>query len=175
MRKSVVAYLVGLVVGVLGHYYLGDEKIVHAPAEIIVKTDTLYRDTCDSKFFKTIAEIESGAISMSKLDSCYLQSPVLGDGGRAKGHFQIHDVCVQGTMLNKVLGYNHDNMFDLESGSHVFWSMMGIFSHYYYQKHKEYPSYEKLARMWCGGPLGYQKTATDRYAKKFNEVYKKKL
>ena len=113
MRKSVVAYLVGLVVGVLGHYYLGDEKIVHAPAEIIVKTDTLYRDTCDSKFFKTIAEIESGAISMSKLDSCYLQSPVLGDGGRAKGHFQIHDVCVQGTMLNKVLGYNHDNMFDL--------------------------------------------------------------
>lgn len=175
MRKGLVGYFIGLVVGVLGHYYLGDAKIIHAPAKIIIKTDTIYKDTCDSKFFKTIAEIESGAISMSNLDSCYLQSAVTGDGGRAKGHLQIHNICLQGTMLDKVLGYSHDSMFDLESSSHVFWSMMGIFSHYYYQKYGDYPNYEQLARMWCGGPLGYQKTATDKYAKKFNEVYNKKL
>ena len=176
MRKELVIFIIGLVIGVLGHNYIREAKVIYKTKEI-VRTDTvtIYKDTCDSKFFKTIAEIESGAMSMSKIDSCYLQTPIIGDGGRGKGHFQIYDVCVQGTMLNKVLGYTHDTMFDLESSSHVFWSMMGIFSHYYYQKHREYPSYEKLARMWCGGPLGYQKSATDRYANKFNELYNKKL
>lgn len=176
MFKKLVIGIFGIVVGALGHYSLSTPKvIIHTKSIIRTDTVTVYKDTCDSKFFKTIAEIESGAMSMSKMDSCYLQMPIVGDGGRGKGHFQIYDICVKGTMLDKVLGYTHDSMFDLESSSHVFWSMMGIFSHYYYQKHKEYPSYEKLARMWCGGPEGYKKSVTDKYANKFNEVYNKKL
>lgn len=139
--------------------------------EIIVKYMTIYRDTCDSKFFKTMLEIESGAISLSAMDSCYTQACIQGEGGAGKGHLGIYDVCVTGSGLHKVLGYTHESMFDLESSSHVFWSMMGLFYNYYYSRHKEAPSYEILARMWSGGPTGYQRESTKNYLKKFRELW----
>ncbi len=120
-------------------------------------------------------EIESGAISLSALDSCYTQAFIQGEGGAGKGHLGIYNVCVTGSGLHKVMGYTHESMFDLESSSHVFWSMMGILANYYYSRHKEWPSYEILARMWSGGPTGYQKDSTLKYLNKFRELYAKSI
>lgn len=125
---------------------------------IIYLTDTVYVDTCDSEFIRKIGQIESG-----NTDS------ITGDSGRGKGRFQIYNICVKGSGLHDLLGYSHNDMFNKEKSVHVFWATMGIFCYSYAQKHGKYPSYEDLARMWCGGPEGYKKNATLNYLHKFKQ------
>lgn len=125
---------------------------------IIYLTDTVYVDTCDSEFIRKIGYLESG-----NTDS------ITGDSGRGKGRFQIYNICVKGSGLHDLLGYSHEDMFNKEKSVHVFWATMGIFCYSYAQKHGKYPSYEDLARMWCGGPEGYKKNATLNYLHKFKQ------
>jgi hypothetical protein len=61
-------------------------------------------------------------------------------------------------------------MFNAEKSQHVFWATMGIFCHTYAQKHGKYPTYEELARMWCGGSEGYKSNATLNYLHKFRTL-----
>jgi hypothetical protein len=46
---------------------------------------------------------------------------------------------------------------------------MGVHSHTFAQRNGRYPSYEELARMWNGGPNGYQMQATLKYLEKFRK------
>lgn len=123
---------------------------------IIYLTDTVYVDTCDSEFIRKIGYLESGNTDSAKSQHGY-------------GRFQIYNICVKGSGLHDLLGYSHNDMFNKEKSVHVFWATMGIFCHTYAQKHGKYPSYEDLARMWCGGPEGYKKNATLNYLHKFKQ------
>jgi len=126
---------------------------------VIVKTITIYRDTCDSEFIRKIGQIETGnSDSLTEV------------GGHGKGRFQIYNICVKGSGLTDLLGYSHDDMFNHEKSVHVFWATMGIFCHTYAQKHGKYPTYEELSRMWCGGPKGYKSNATLNYLHKFKTL-----
>ena len=124
---------------------------------VIVKTITIYRDTCDSEFIRKIGQIESGNTDNAKSKHGY-------------GRYQIYNICVKGSGMTDLLGYSHDDMFNAEKSKHVFWATMGIFCHTYAQKHGHYPNYEELARMWCGGPEGYKKNATLNYLHKFKTL-----
>jgi hypothetical protein len=125
---------------------------------IIYLTDTVYVDTCDSEFIRKIGQIETGNTdSLTEIN------------GHGKGRFQIYNICVKGSGLTDLLGYSHNDMFNAEKSKHVFWATMGIFCHTYAQKHGHYPTYEQLARMWCGGPEGYKKNATLNYLHKFKQ------
>ena len=125
---------------------------------IVTETVIIYRDTCDSQFMAKIGQIES-----NNTDS------VIGDGGRAYGRYQIHDICVKGSGLKDLLGYTHADMFDSTKAEHVFWATMGVHSYTFARRHGRYPSYEELARMWNGGPNGHNMKATLGYLKKFKE------
>ena len=127
--------------------------------QIIVKTITIYRDTCDSEFIRKIGQIES-----NNTDS------ISGDNGRGKGRFGIYNICVKGSGMYDLLGYSHADMYNKEKSMHVFWATMGIFCYSYAQKHGKYPTYEDLARMWCGGPEGYNSNATLNYLHKFRTL-----
>jgi hypothetical protein len=126
---------------------------------IIYLTDTVYRDTCDSEFIRKIGQIETGN-----------NDSLTEVGGHGKGRYQIYNICVKGSGLTDLLGYTHNDMFKHEKSVHVFWATMGIFCHTYAQKHGHYPTYEQLARMWCGGPEGYKNNATLNYLNKFRKL-----
>ena len=126
---------------------------------VIIKTVTVYRYTCDSEFIRKIGQIESG-----NTDS------VIEANGHGYGRYQIYNICVKGSGMTDLLGYSHDDMFNHEKSKHVFWATMGIFCHTYAQKHGKYPTYEELARMWCGGPEGYKSNATLNYLHKFKTL-----
>lgn len=125
--------------------------------DVIVKTITIYRDTCDSEFMRKIGYLESG-----NTDSLFAQ------GG--KGRYGIYEVCVIGSGLNALLNYSHADMHSKENADRVFWAMMGIFAYQYWQRNGNPPTYEDLARMWAGGPLGYEKAATLYYISKFRKL-----
>jgi hypothetical protein len=132
--------------------------------EVIVKTIYITRDTCDtdSDFINAIGHIET-----QNTDS------LIGDSGRAFGRYQIHDVCITGSGLKNLLNYQHKDMFDSVKAERVFWAVMGINCHVYAQKYGKYPDYGELARMWNGGPNGYQNEATLNYLKKFEQCLEK--
>ena len=132
--------------------------------EVIVKTVYITRDTCDtdSDFINAIGEIES-----LNTDS------LIGDSGRAYGRYQIHDICVKGSGLKDLLNYQHKDIFDSVKAERVFWAVMGINCHTYAQKYGKYPDYRELARMWNGGPNGYQYESTLNYLKKFEQCLEK--
>jgi hypothetical protein len=64
-------------------------------------------------------------------------------------------------------------MFDSVKAERVFWAAMGINCHVYAQKYGKYPTYGELARMWNGGPNGYQYQSTLNYLKKFEQCLRK--
>jgi hypothetical protein len=127
--------------------------------EIIVKTITIYKDTSSFDFINKIAQIETGA-----------NDSLSGENGAGRGRFGIYDICVTGSGLKDLLGFNHYDMHAREKSEAVFWAMMGIFCHLHYQKHGHYPTYEQLARKWAGGPNGDDKVVTLRYLNKFKSL-----
>jgi hypothetical protein len=127
--------------------------------EVYIEVVTIYRDTCDSEFIAKIGTIETGGT-----DS------ITAEQGRGVGRYGIYNVCVRGSGLMDLLGYEHIDMMSKEKSDHVFWAMMGIFCYQYAQKHGHYPNYEDLARMWAGGPTGYKKNSTLKYLEKFKTI-----
>lgn len=127
--------------------------------EIIYVKRIIYRDTCDSEFMSKIGYIESGNIDST-----------IGDGGRAFGRYGIHEICVKGSGLMDLLGYTHADMFDSTKAQQVFWATMGVNCYTYARRHGKYPTFEELARMWNGGPIGHEKQATLKYLEKFRKL-----
>lgn len=149
--------LIGFII--LTAVLFGCQKPKEHKPKVIVKTFIIYRDTCDSEFIKKIAYLESGG-----------RDSTVGDGGRAKGRYGAHNIAVTASGLRDLMGYTHDDMFNPDKASHVFWALMGVFSYKYYIKHGKYPTYEDLARMWNGGERGYLKKSTLKYLKYFRKL-----
>ena len=150
--------LIGLTI--LAAVLFGCAQVKQDPqVKIKIVERIVYRDTCDSEFIRKIGQIETG-----NADS------VVEVGGHGKGRFQIYDICVKGSGMTDLLGYNHNDMFNPEKSKHVFWATMGIFCHLYAQKNGRYPTYEELARMWCGGSEGYKSNSTLNYLNKFRKI-----
>ena len=152
-------YLTLLVILIAVFFSCKQQPLKKIEPIIIYLTDTVYVDTCDSEFIRKIGQIES-----NNTDS------VIEANGHGYGRYQIYNVCVKGSGMTDLLGYSHNDMFNHEKSQHVFWATMGIFCHTYAQKHGHYPTYEELARMWCGGSEGYKKNATLNYLHKFRKL-----
>jgi hypothetical protein len=131
----------------------------HAEPTVIIKEVIVYRGTCDSEFIRKIGQIESGNI-----DS------ITGENNAGRGRFGIYNICVKGSGMTDLLGYSHFDMYNAEKSKHVFWATMGIFCHTFAQKNGRYPTYEELARMWCGGPAGYKSNKTLKYLNKYRTL-----
>jgi len=146
---------------ILAAVLFGCSQTVEQKPKVIIKVieKIVYRDTCDSEFIRKIGQIETGNTdSLTEV------------GGHGKGRFQIYNICVKGSGMTDLLGYSHDDMFQHEKSIHVFWATMGIFCHTFAQKHGRYPTYEELARMWCGGSEGYKSNSTLNYLNKFRKI-----
>ncbi len=87
-------------------------------------------------------------------------STAIGDGGRAVGVLQIWKIMVDD--VNRILGrrgisykYTYNDRYNRDKSIDMF-----LIWHDYYHK---YASYEKVARCWNGGPMGYTKHCTKNY------------
>jgi hypothetical protein len=150
--------LIGLII--LAAALFGFSQTKQGPKVIIkVIERVVYRDTCDSEFIRKIGQIESG-----NTDS------VVEANGHGFGRYQIYNICVKGSGMTDLLGYNHSDMYNKEKAEHVFWATMGIFCHTFAQKNGRYPTYEELARMWSGGSEGYKSKSTLNYLHKFKNI-----
>jgi hypothetical protein len=153
-----VKQLIGLTILAAALFSCSQPK--QGPTVIIkVIERVVYRDTCDSEFIRKIGQVESG-----NTDS------VVEANGHGFGRYQIYNICVKGSGLTDLLGYNHADMFNKEKAEHVFWATMGIFCHTFAQKNGRYPTYEELARMWSGGSEGYKSNATLNYLHKYKTL-----
>jgi hypothetical protein len=135
---------------------------------IDVDTVYIYKDTADSHFFKTILQIESGLITEMQTGDPDQYEKVIGDGGRAHGNLGIHAICIKNTPCH-VLGYTHEDMFDLEKASHVFWAKMGVYCYKYKKEFGKLPSYETLGRMWNGSYKRHNSPSTIKYRDKYRK------
>lgn len=145
-------------------------QVIKIPHYITVKSiDTviLYKDTSDSHFFKCLLETENGIITKAKKYPNRLHYPIIGDGGLGYGAFGMHESYVKGSGLPQVLGYKHEDMFDLEKASHVFWAKTGINCYRFKQKYGRYPTWTEIAMMHNGSIHSWEKCI--RYKTKFEE------
>lgn len=104
--------------------------------------------------------LETGGIAES------LRDTVAGDGGAALGRLQIHRCVVEdcNRILRRVV-YHADSRMDRQASR----DMAGVYLRHYGAKLPELGgvrAVEALARIWNGGPRGWQKTATIGYGKR---------
>lgn len=103
------------------------------------------------------------------------QAQAVGDGGKAYGILQIWDVCVQD--VNRVYGhkYTHEMMFDPRHAKNLAIYYLMHWGGKYKERTGKEPTLEVLARIWNGGPRGYEKSATDKYwlkvKKELDKIY----
>ena len=93
---------------------------------------------------------------------------VVGDGGRAYGVVQIHNICVQD--INRLYGtsYTHKQAFDRHTAKEMFMLYIRAGIKLFRKKHSRMPSEGEIVRMWNGGIYkGYTKTSTIKYLKKY--------
>lgn len=99
-----------------------------------------------------------------------LDKDIIGDGGDAIGHFQIHQAML--TDFNRYYGkeYTHEEMHDRDKGKEVCIGMLKLGIKLYKDKYNQNPDTENLARMWNGGIYGgYRYTSTEIYWSGFQE------
>ena len=91
------------------------------------------------------------------------QVQAVGDGGKAYGVLQIWDVCVQD--VNRVYGhkYTHEMMFSERHSKNLAIYYLMHWGGVYKKRTGKEPTMEVLARIWNGGPRGYEKEATHAY------------
>lgn len=91
--------------------------------------------------------------------------PILGDGGRALGPLQIHEVY----HLDSGVPGAYSRCADLDYSRSVVRAYMARYATARRLGRPVTP--EDIARIHNGGPNGYKKKATLKYAKKFMEYY----
>lgn len=92
---------------------------------------------------------------------------VVGDNGRAVGIVQIWQVVVDD--VNKIIGYKKYNYHDRRSPAKCREMFTIYLSHYgevYQERTGRKPTIEVYAKIWNGGPNGYQRTKTVNYWQK---------
>lgn len=85
----------------------------------------------------------------------------IGDGGKAVGILQIHRCVVLD--VNRIHGtnYTHHDAYD----PHKAQAMAFLYLSYYCSERRlgRKATQEDVARVWVGGPVGYQRPCTIRY------------
>lgn len=95
---------------------------------------------------------------------------LVGDNGRAIGHFQIHAISVREYNNTYGTSYTHKDMEDREIGKEVCIGLLKKGIKMYQKKFGKDPTTEDLARMWNGGIYtGYKKQSTEKYWDRFQE------
>lgn len=79
-----------------------------------------------------------------------------------RGILQITPILVQEVNRLSDIKYTHDDAWDPEKSKEMFY----IIAHHYCPQH----DYEKMARIWNGGPKGYKKSQTLKYWDKVKNV-----
>lgn len=84
----------------------------------------------------------------------------VGDGGRSIGPLQISRACwMDAVEHDSSIGGTYADCKNLDYAKKIF--------HAYLDRYTEYgDTAETLARIWNGGPRGYQKQATEQYWRK---------
>lgn len=99
----------------------------------------------------------------------------IGDTGNAFGVVQIHKACVED--VNRVYGtqYYHEQMFDEQCASEVFYLYLRYGIKLFKIRNKAKPTTQDVVRMWNGGIYsGYRRESTKKYYKKYLQ-FKTKL
>lgn len=96
----------------------------------------------------------------------------IGDNGKAYGILQVHKNVVKDVNRIYSLRHTHQDMFSPEKAKQVF----TLYTKYYgdlYQKKTQQPiTAEIIARIWNGGPNGYNNPTTLKYWEKVKEAIK---
>ena len=91
------------------------------------------------------------------------QADAVGDGGRAFGVIQIHEIAVKEVNRIKGTDYKHIDMFNVDVAEAFFYDYIDICTKYYTRVEKKPPTEQDLVRMYNGGYTGYKKKATLLY------------
>jgi len=87
----------------------------------------------------------------------------IGDNGKAKGILQIWDVVVKDVNRIYKTTYVHDDAFDPAKSRDIAKKYLTFWGKRYTKNTGKVPTYEVLAKIWNGGPKGYNKTDTNKY------------
>jgi len=121
------------------------------------------------RVIRCLEQVETGGVAESERDRC------VGDGGRALGRLQIHVVAVDD--CNRIMGrlcWTAEDRADPVRAR----DMCGVYLRHWGARltptATATPSIfaRNLARIWNGGPFGWQRGATEGYARKFDAVWK---
>ena len=105
----------------------------------------------EERLWRAVCQVESGG-----------RVNAIGDGGNAVGIAQIWKVCVDD--VNRIIGrteYTYDDRLSAARSKEMFL----IYTRHYCRAAGGWTA-ERAARIWNGGPRGYQKTATAGYWQK---------
>jgi len=96
-------------------------------------------------------------------------SNAVGDQGRAIGVLQVHRAVV--TDVNRLYGtkYSHQQMANPVKARQVAALYLQYWGRAYERQTGKRPSPEVLARIWNGGPTGWQKKSTLPYWRKVRQ------
>jgi hypothetical protein len=140
----------------------------------VYDTCVIYKDTCDSQFFKAIIETETRNYTRLRKGTP-IKDSVMSSNGKYIGLFQMSNIYFKGCEIAQVLDYSYEQMFNPELSFHVFWAKMGVYAHRFRKQHKRLPSYEELARIHAGGYSNRFNQITDKYANYVNKLMTKEL
>lgn len=87
----------------------------------------------------------------------------IGDNGHAVGILQIHPSCVYD--VNRITGNNYtlDDRLNNQQSMAIFTAYLTYYGTQYERRTGKQATAEILARIWNGGPQGYNKPSTLRY------------
>ena len=93
----------------------------------------------------------------------------IGDNGKAYGCLQLHSAYVQDAAEYARQDWTHEDAFDPEKSKQIVRAYMARYATE--RRLVRTPTYEDISRIHNGGPMGFRKSATDKYLQKV----KKKL
>jgi len=88
----------------------------------------------------------------------------IGDRGYAYGSLQIHPIVIED--VNRIYGttYVYSDRMSRQKSVHI---CILYLDHYASEKRLgRKPTYQDMARIWVGGPMGYKKNSTLKYWRK---------
>lgn len=91
------------------------------------------------------------------------RAEAIGDSGRAVGILQITPVCVQDINRFSKVQYNLSDRADERKSVEMCWRYLYHYGNIYKRDTGKEPTAEILARIWNGGPRGYNDEKTRRY------------
>ena len=97
----------------------------------------------------------------------------IGDNGRSVGCLQISAACVEDVNRIYHTAYTLDDRLDELQSMRIAQSYLTYYGHAYERRTGKKPTAEVLARIWNGGPKGYEKSATLPYWRKVERAMAK--